>query len=105
VDGPSEDNILLVLPFQWSKQDMLTMENAQNLLNEAHWRAGDGMEYEHYLTSPNTIKSEDYATLDPGIYLNDTIVNLWMQWWVIAGRCECFMVKQMKLNLFSLFSF
>jgi hypothetical protein len=81
LDEPSGDNILLQLPFE----GVIKTEHLQLEGKECLYRAGDGAaKAEHYLAIRNVIKVEDLATLEPGIYLNDAIVDFWMQWYVIC---------------------
>jgi hypothetical protein len=40
----------------------------------------------HFLT----VRVEDYERLEPGEFLNDTLIDFWMQWYVPrAHPCEC----------------
>jgi len=87
--GRTEDEILLVFPFNG---DQKAIENAAsglaelsdslrasgmgqkdgNITESNSTKAGRG----HYLT----VRVEDFERLYPGEYLNDTLIDLWMQW-------------------------
>jgi len=74
------DDILVVYPFGADKDKL---EAAASGLNELAWRESpesgkeDTVEVKsHYIE----IRVEDYERLDTGQWLNDSLVDLWMQW-------------------------
>jgi hypothetical protein len=51
----------------------------------------------HFLT----VRVEDYERLEPGEFLNDTLIDFWMQWYVPRARpCECSRCVKLTLALF-----
>jgi hypothetical protein len=89
--GGKDDDVLVVYPFDGDEQ---LIEKAAEGLKEASGvgpyngdsspeAVGDAMEIEtktgerhHFLT----VRVEDYKRLEPGIFLNDTLVDFWMRW-------------------------
>jgi hypothetical protein len=93
LEGKSDEDVLLVYPFSGSKHDM---EKAADGIfsffgpekstdsNDDSSTKRDSSEEEssngrsHYLT----ITAGDCRRLEPGVYLNDTLIDFFMQWYV-----------------------
>eukprot|EP00536_Pseudo-nitzschia_multiseries_P008300 jgi/Psemu1/257073/estExt_Genewise1Plus.C_2090059 len=80
ISNRKSDDILVVYPFGAEKKQL---EAAANGLKELSWRDSQESEQQdaveaksHYIE----IRVEDYEKLDAGQWLNDSLVDLWMQW-------------------------
>ena len=82
VAGRKDDEILIVYPFEWDKNEI---EATASDLNELSYKGT----YDNQVTTEittrvgrlnATIRVEDYEKLEAGVWLNDTLVDFWMQW-------------------------
>jgi hypothetical protein len=111
--GRGEDDVLVVYPFGG---DATEMEKSADGLTEAKGREEPDMTLLHASDEPDnddsakfsgrghymTIRVGDYERLEPVEYLNDTLIDFWMQWYVRAhpGRSAAD-VPQVDLTFFS----
>jgi hypothetical protein len=87
--GRKRDEVLLVYPFDATDREF---DDAAKALGELEWRRPNDFkestiakQRSHYVT----IRVEDYQRLAPEQWLNDSLVDFWMLWYV-EGNGNCF---------------
>jgi hypothetical protein len=96
--GKKDSDILLTFPFNGTKEDI---EKCADSLTKAGYFTTDTTADLNTLPTNNQdtkvvvsrtnsfeIRVVDYASLEPGEWLNDTMIDFWLQWYVICVTCS-----------------
>ena len=107
------DQVLLSFPFEATYDEL---DHAASGLAEANCKFSNGHDCAHLIKSSENfdgtqtfnnvwkhshiIRGEDYNRLQPEEYLNDSLIDLWMTWYV---TCEIFLCVHSSFRLLSVF--
>jgi hypothetical protein len=105
--GKKDSDTLLIYPFNGSKDDI---EKCADALTKAGYFTADTTKDCSALTtniqdskansSRNNsfeIRVVDYASLEPGEWLNDTMIDFWLQWYVIFISRSLILIRYSRL--------